>query len=148
MALELTGRIINKLAVQSGESSRGPWKRQEFILEYQEGNYPTQVCINVWGEEKVNELERYAVGSDVKVSINLSSREYNGRWYSEIRAWRIDMASETANAPQAQTAASQATTTTPTTTPAPIAHTTPATQATTAVESQVESAEDDGDLPF
>ena len=94
MALELEGRIARKLNIQSGATARGPWQKQEFILEYQEGNFPTQVCMYVWGEDKVKELARYQVGDKVKVSFNLSSREYNGRWYSDIRAWRIEPAGQ------------------------------------------------------
>ena len=94
MALELEGRIVRKLGVQSGTSARGAWSKQEFVFEYQEGNFPTQVCMNVWGEDKVKELARYQVGDKVKVSFNLSSREYNGRWYSDIRAWRIEPAGQ------------------------------------------------------
>jgi len=90
MALELEGKIISKLPVQSGTSARGAWQKQEFVIEYQEGNYPTQVCLNVWGEDRVKDLDRFAVGSAVKVSFNLSSREYNGRWYTDVRAWRIE----------------------------------------------------------
>lgn len=92
MALELEGRIARKLNVQTGTSARGAWSKQEFIFEYQEGNYPSQVCMNVWGEDKVRELEKYQVGDKVKVSFNLSAREYNGRWYNDIRAWRIEPA--------------------------------------------------------
>lgn len=96
MALELEGKIITKLPVQTGTSARGPWSKQEFVIEYQEGNYPTQVCFNVWGEDKVKDLEKFQAGETVKVSFNLSSREYNGRWYSDIRAWRIEHAGEAA----------------------------------------------------
>ena len=92
MAMELEGRIARKLDVQSGTSARGAWSKQEFILEYQEGNFPAQVCMNVWGEEKVRDLDRYQVGDKVKVSFNLSSREFNGRWYTDVRAWRIEPA--------------------------------------------------------
>ena len=92
MALELEGRIVRKLNVQSGTSARGAWSKQEFIFEYQEGNFPSQVCFNVWGDDKVRELEKYQVGDKVKVSFNLSAREYNGRWYNDIRAWRIEPA--------------------------------------------------------
>lgn len=95
MAMELEGRIVRKLNVQSGNSARGTWSKQEFIFEYQEGNYPSQVCMNVWGEEKVKDLEKYQVGDKVKVSVNLSSREYNGRWYTDVRAWRIEPAGAT-----------------------------------------------------
>lgn len=95
MAMELEGRIVRKLSVQSGSSARGTWSKQEFIFEYQEGNYPSQVCMNVWGEEKVKDLEKYQVGDKVKISFNLSSREYNGRWYTDVRAWRIEPAGAT-----------------------------------------------------
>lgn len=90
MAMELEGRIARKLNVQTGTSARGAWSKQEFIFEYQEGNFPTQVCMNVWGEDKVRELDKFQVGDKVKVSFNLSSREYNGRWYTDVRAWRLE----------------------------------------------------------
>lgn len=92
MALELEGRIVRKLNVQSGTSARGAWSKQEFIFEYQEGSYPSQVCMHVWGDEKVRELDKYQVGDKVKVSFNLGSREYNGRWYTDVRVWRIEPA--------------------------------------------------------
>ena len=100
MALEIEGTITRKLDVQSGVSQRGAWSKQEFIVEYQEGNFPTQICFNVWGEDKVKDLERFQIGDSVKVSFNVSSREYNGRWYTDLRAWRIDAAgSQPASAP-------------------------------------------------
>jgi hypothetical protein len=92
MALELEGRIARKFAPQTGTSARGAWSKQEFIFEYQEGQFPTQICMNVWGEDKVRELEKYQVGDKVKISFNLSSREYNSRWYTDVRAWRIEPA--------------------------------------------------------
>ena len=92
MALELEGRIVRKLNVQSGTSARGAWEKQEFILEVQEGSFPSQVCMNVWGADKVRDLEKYQVGDMVKIAFNLSSREYNGRWYTDVRAWRIEPA--------------------------------------------------------
>ena len=99
MAMELEGRIVRKLNVQTGTSARGAWAKQEFIFEYKEGNFPAQVCMNVWGEDKVKELEIIQAGDQVKVSFNLSSREYNGRWYTDVRAWRIESAVQAAPAP-------------------------------------------------
>ena len=90
--MELEGRIARKLPVQTGTSARGAWAKQEFIFEYQEGSFPSQVCMNVWGDDKVKELDKYQVGDKVKVSVNLSSREYSGRWYTDVRAWRIEPA--------------------------------------------------------
>lgn len=92
MALELEGRIARKMNVQGGTTARGAWSKQEFIFEYQEGNFPSQVCMHVWGDDKVRELDKYQVGDKVKVSFNLGSREYNGRWYTDVRVWRIEPA--------------------------------------------------------
>ena len=90
MALEIEGKIIRKLGVQSGKSARGDWSKQEFVIEYQEGNYPSQACLSVWGPDKVKDLEKYQIGDTVKVSFNISSREYNNRWYTDLRAWKIE----------------------------------------------------------
>ena len=131
MALELEGKIIRKLNVQSGVSARGNWSKQEFIIEYQEGNFPSQACFNVWGEDKVKDLERFQIGDSVKVSFNISSREYNGRWYTDLRAWRLDSAGEAASAAAPAQAPAQ-----------PAAQT----QAPQAADSQ--DSQDDDDLPF
>ena len=88
-ALELEGKITRKEAKQSGQSARGSWVKQDFILEYQDGNFPADVCFTAFGNEKVAELDRYQVGDEVKVSFNLRAREYNGRWYNDVRVWRI-----------------------------------------------------------
>lgn len=81
--------MLQKLAVQNGKSAKGDWSKQDFIVEYQDGNFPTKVCLNVWGADKVKDLERFRPGDKIRVSFSLSSREYNGRWYNDIRAWRI-----------------------------------------------------------
>ena len=97
-ALELEGTLRQKLGVQSGTSARGAWAKQEFILEYPDGNYTAQACFTAWGQDKVQELDKYQVGDRIKVSFNLKSREYNGRWYNDLQIWRIAPAGQ-ASAP-------------------------------------------------
>ena len=94
MALELEGTLRQKLGVQSGTSARGPWAKQEFIVEYPDGNFTAQACFTAWGQDKVAELDKYQVGDRVKVSFNLKSREFNGRWYNDLQIWRIAPAGE------------------------------------------------------
>lgn len=100
MALELEGTLRQKLGVQSGTSARGPWAKQEFILEFPDGNFTAQACFTAWGQDKVAELDKYQVGDRIKVSFNLKSREYNGRWYNDLQIWRL--------APAGQAQAAQA----------------------------------------
>lgn len=87
--MDITGRITHKLAIQKGTSARGEWQKQEFVIEYQEGQYPSSICFNLWGD-KVNDLNSLNIGDQVKVYFNISSREYNGKWYNDLRAWRIE----------------------------------------------------------
>ena len=109
MALELEGTIRQKLGVQSGTSARGAWAKQEFILEFPDGNYTSQACFTAWGQDKVQELDKYQAGDRVKVSFNLKSREYNGRWYNDLQIWRIAPAgADVAQQPAAAPAAPQA----------------------------------------
>ena len=97
MALELTGKLLQKLSVQSGKSAKGDWSKQEFVLETQE-NYPRKVCLSVWGADKVAELGATAEGEILKVSFNLESRCFNERWYTDARAWRIERLNAAPNA--------------------------------------------------
>ena len=99
MALEIEGTLSQKLPVQSGSSARGPWTKQEFILEFPDGNFTAKACFLAWGQEKVQDLGKYQVGDKVKVSFNLKSREYNGRWYNDLQIWKIAPAGAQPTAP-------------------------------------------------
>ena len=137
-ALELEGKITRKEAKQSGQSARGSWTKQDFILEYQDGNFPADVCFTAFGNEKVAELDRYQVGDEVKVSFNLRAREYNGRWYNDVRVWRITPKNQ---APVASPAAPQ---------PAPQANygAIPEQAPAPSIEDMPAEEDDTNDLPF
>ena len=104
MALELEGTLRQKMLVQSGASARGQWMKQEFILEYPDGNFTAQAFFTAFGQDKVAELDKYQVGDRIRVSFNIKSREFNGRWYNDLQIWRIAPASQAA--PAAPAAAS------------------------------------------
>ncbi len=92
--LELEGQLIQKLSVQSGTSSRGTWEKQEFVVEFPDGNFTGKAVFSMWGSEKVKELASIAEGSNVKVNFSISSREFRGKWYTDLRAWRISPATQ------------------------------------------------------
>ncbi len=87
MSMELKGKVIQLLPVQTGMGKKGQWKKQEFIVETQT-QYPKKVCLSAWGD-KIDQFN-VSEGDIVNVSVDLESREYNGRWYTEARAWKID----------------------------------------------------------
>jgi len=84
--MELKGKVIQLLPIQTGMGKKGQWKKQDFILETK-GQYPKKVCLSLWGD-KIDDAD-LSVGHEVSVSVELESREYNGRWYTEARAWKI-----------------------------------------------------------
>ena len=97
--MNISGKVVQVLPIQTGTSKAGnPWQKQEFILE-QGGQYPRKVCISLFGD---NVAKIPQVGQDVMVSVDIDSREFNGRWYTEIKAWNITQtgAQQAAPAPQ------------------------------------------------
>jgi hypothetical protein len=88
MSLEITGKLLTKLPQQSGQGKNGTWIKQDFIIETQE-QFPKKVCISVLGE-KTKDLDALAIGDTLKAGINVESREFNGKWYTDVKAWKID----------------------------------------------------------
>ena len=93
--MELKGKIVQILPVQSGQGKNGTWRKQEFVIEIP-GQYPKKVCFYAWGDT----IDAFALkeGEEVTASIDIESREYNGKWYTNIKAWKVTRE-------QAQTAA-------------------------------------------
>ncbi|MBX9853588.1 MAG: DUF3127 domain-containing protein [Cytophagaceae bacterium] len=90
MALEVTGKLIKILNSQSGTGAKGTWVKQEFVIETAD-QYPKKICCSVWGD-KVESLKNLNIGDQIKVSFNIESREYNERWYTDVRAWKLELA--------------------------------------------------------
>lgn len=90
MSLAIKGKINQILQVESGTSKAGKeWKKQSFVIDTG-AQYNPMVCFSLFGEEKISMLNNLSAGQEVEVSFNLSSREYNGKWYHNIDAWKID----------------------------------------------------------
>jgi hypothetical protein len=86
--MEITGKIIASLPEAGGVSKAGnTWKKKEYVLETQE-TYPRKVCFNFFGDK----CDQYPlqIGQLVTVSFDLESREFNGRWYTDVRAWKAE----------------------------------------------------------
>ncbi len=88
--MEFTGRIIKALEQRTGVSSRtgNPWKMQDFVIEETVGQFPKRMVFNVFGEDNLNRFN-IQEGQEVTVSFDINAREYNSRWYNDIRAWNV-----------------------------------------------------------
>ena len=114
--MELSGKIIQKFPLQSGESktSGKPWQLQAYLLETQE-QYARKVYFEIFGEQRIKD-NPCEIDDLVTISFDIESREFNGRWYTSIRAWQIKQgivdnnaqpAAPAAAAPQAAAPAAQ-----------------------------------------
>ena len=87
--MQLTAKLTQLLPIQTGTGKNGEWKKQDIIVET-EGQYSKKVCISIWGD-KINEGQ-LQIGNILKIDFDIESREYNSRWFTDIKAWKIEVA--------------------------------------------------------
>lgn len=135
--MEIIGKAIAALPVKSGVSQRTgeQWQSREYVIETQE-QYPKKMCFEVFGTDKLKEFN-IRNNDLIKVHFDINAREYNGKWYNSIRAWKVEHVNQDGSAAGStdnQVAASS-----------PQA---PAPQATATQVSSPAAQESDDDLPF
>ena len=84
--MEFTGKVLQVLTMESGEGKNGTWKKQGVIFEHGTDKYPKKTKVDFSGElaETV-----FSVGEEMKLNVDTESREYNGKWYTDVKAWKI-----------------------------------------------------------
>lgn len=92
--MQINAKLIQLLPLQTGTGKNGEWRKQDFIVET-EAQFPKKICLNVWGD-KIN-MSSFPIGAKLDISFDVESREYNGKWYTDCRAWKINLASEANN---------------------------------------------------
>ena len=94
--MDIQGTLSALLPAVTGQGKNGPWKKQEFILDIP-GTYPKKLCISTWGDRVP--LNDFKPGDSIKVHFDLESREWNGKWFTEVKAWKVERAAAGANGP-------------------------------------------------
>ena len=85
--MEIKGKVYSILPTQTGEGKNGTWSKGGFVLETTEDKFAKKVCIDVWGDKMAQ--FGIEVGNEVIASINVESREYNGKWFTNVQAWKV-----------------------------------------------------------
>ncbi len=136
--MEIIGKFLKTLPEQSGQSQRGEWVRGGFVIETEE-QFPKQVAFSLWGEDKVSIVRNMKQGTQIKVFFSPESREFQDKWYTDLRCFRIDVFSSTATcaAPTQQAPNPQDRNYTP-----------PISQVAPREEMQFQEPQEDDDLPF
>lgn len=86
--MEFEGTVYKIMPVTKGTSARGDWQRQDVVFDYNDGStFTRKICVTFFN--RPDDVAKLREGSAYSVSVNIESREYNGRWYTDIRAWRL-----------------------------------------------------------
>ena len=101
--MEITGKVVRLGGLTEGTSAKGPWRKQDLIIETDE-QYPKTVCLTCWTNQ-IDEVQRMVPGQMIKAQIDISSREFNGKWYTDVRVWRFEPVAATTPAAAPQPAA-------------------------------------------
>ncbi len=98
--MEIEGKIIAVLPKQEGvsKSTGNPWASQEYVLETHD-NYPRKCCFRVFGADRIMNMN-IQIGEELRVSFDIDAREYNGRYYNTLTAWKVDRIDPNAMAAQ------------------------------------------------
>lgn len=83
--MQLEAKLIEILPQQSGSGRNGEWRKQEFVFNTLD-QFSRKVCISFWTEKIPQDLQ---IGQIYLVDFDIESREYNSKWYTDLRAWKI-----------------------------------------------------------
>jgi hypothetical protein len=86
--MQLIAKLVQLLPLQTGSGKNGEWKKQDVIVETS-GQYPKKVCISIWGDKI--DAAKLKPGNVLKIDFDIESREYNSRWYTDVKAWRVEI---------------------------------------------------------
>ncbi len=87
--MQLTAKLTQLLPVQTGQGKNGPWKKQDIIVET-EGKFPKKVCMAIWGDKV--DVRHLQIGKQLNISFDVESREFNGKWYTDVKVFKIEAA--------------------------------------------------------
>ena len=87
--MQLTAKLVQLLPLQTGTGKNGQWKKQDIIVET-DATYPKKICVSIWGDKI--DASQLQPGNSLKIDFDVESREFNGRWYTDVKAWKIESA--------------------------------------------------------
>ena len=90
MSFKTKGKVLQILPEVKGTSARGDWKKQDFVIETAEDQFPKKICFTLFND-KNSTFEKIKPNMEVEVTFSVESREYNEKWYSNINAFRVDL---------------------------------------------------------
>lgn len=91
MNFEIQGTVVHLLPEQTGSGKNGAWIKKDFVIETIDQQFNKKISFSAWGD-KAEQVKTLNVGENVKVSFNIESREFNNKWYTDLRIWKLEKA--------------------------------------------------------
>ena len=85
--MEISGKIFKVMPLERGERKNGTWKKQLLVIEIENGKYSKKVATTLWNDLTDNTFQE---GAEISIEFDVESREYNGKWYTDVKAWKIN----------------------------------------------------------
>ncbi len=85
--MEFQGVVFRKMPEVTGTSAKGAWRKQDVVFELP-SEFNRKICVTFFGD-RAEDAAALNEGDAVTVSVNVESREYNGKWYTDVKAWKI-----------------------------------------------------------
>ena len=89
MAYDLTGKVLQ---IGDEQVFGSGFKKKELVVTVEDGKYPQDINLE-FVQDSVSKLDAVNVGDDVKVTFDIRGREYNGRYFNNLQAWKLDVVS-------------------------------------------------------
>jgi hypothetical protein len=100
MSQTIKGKFFSKLKKEEGTSKAGKgWEKQTFVIDTGD-QYNPHVAFSLFGSDKIDMLKGLKKGEELEVAFNISSREYEGKWYTQADAWKVNKVVKATTAPQ------------------------------------------------
>ena len=85
--MEFVGKVLEILPAVSGQSARGTWERQTVVFEQANKQFGKEIAVTFMN--KAQDVAMLRVGESYTVSFDIESRKYKDKWYTDVRAWRV-----------------------------------------------------------
>jgi hypothetical protein len=88
--MEIKGQVVAILPLESGITKAGKdWQKLTIVIEFNEGNYQKKLALSASKSELIQTLQNLKQGDSITASINLESREFNGKWFNSVNVWKV-----------------------------------------------------------
>jgi hypothetical protein len=98
VAFEVNGKLHRAFDT---EQKTDKFRAREFVLEIEDGQYPQMIKFQLT-QEKCEMLDDYNEGDELTVHFDLRGREWNGKYFTNLNAWRLSAATQASTQGSAQ----------------------------------------------